>query len=374
MDIVAIPLPGRYEKEGFVIIPPVMRRFIVAMVLFMGVMFVLFRFSELESILPTLQRANLWFLALALLIQAAWFFVLGWDFHSIYGLLGLKESLRRLTLIATAGSFVNIVTLSAGVGGLAMFIAEGRNRRLPPGKVTVASALYLVIDEAAFLCVLTLGLIVLIRRNDLGPGEITAALILLVIATFWAFMLYLGYRSAEALGEALAKMARLVNSILRPIIHREYLSEARAHSFAREIAEGVGSLPEKYRSLIQPFLLSLAGKALLMAVLICSFLSFGVPFTAGTIVAGFAIAYLFLIVSPTPSGIGIVEGVMAIALVSLRVNLSHAVIITLAYRAVTFWLPLAVGALAFRSLQLNKTVNPIAVYKESSQGRGKTGS
>ena len=187
-------------------------------------------------------------------------------------------------------------------------------------------------------------------------------------------MLYLGYRSAETLGKFLAKMARLVNSLLRPILHREYLSEVRAHSFAREIAEGVGSLPENYRSLIQPFLLSLASKALLMAVLICSFLSFGVSFTAGTIVAGFAIAYLFLIVSPTPSGIGIVEGVMAIALVSLRVNFSHAVIITLAYRAVTFWLPLAVGALAFRSLQLNKTVNPPTGYTNYFQNREKTGS
>ena len=92
-----------------------------------------------------------------------------------------------------------------------------------------------------------------------------------------------------------------------------------------------------------------------MAVLICSFLSFDVPFSAGTIVGGFAIAYLFLIVSPTPSGIGVVEGVMALALSSLRVDFSQAVIITLAYRGITFWLPLAVGALAFRALHAQGT-------------------
>ena len=337
-----------------------MRKLIVVTVLFLGVMFVLFRFSELENIIQTLHGANPLFLTLAFFIQAMWFFVLGWTFHSIYGLLGLKESLRRLTLIATAGSFVNIVTPSAGVGGLAMFISEGRTRSFPPGKVTVASALYLVLDETAFLCVLAMGLIVLIRRNDLGTGEIAAALILLAIASVWTFLLYLGYHSAEALGETLAKMAGAMNRIIRPILHREYLSEERAHSFASEIADGLGSLPEKPRSLIQPFLLSLASKVLLMAILICSFLSFAVPFTVGTIVGGFAIAYLFLIVSPTPSGIGIVEGVMAIALVSLRVNISHAVIITLAYRAVSFWLPLAVGALAFRALQLKKTKIPDA--------------
>jgi len=143
-----------------------------------------------------------------------------------------------------------------------------------------------------------------------------------------------------------------------PILHREYLSETRAYAFAIEISEGLSALPERPRSLVQPFVLSLLNKVLLMGVLVCSFLSFDVPFSAGTIVGGFAIAYLFLIVSPTPSGIGVVEGVMALALSSLRVNFSEAVIITLAYRGVTFWLPLAVGAVAFRALQATGTRAP----------------
>ncbi len=212
-----------------------MRKLIVLAVLFLGVMFVILRFTEVENLLGTLQRANPWYLALALVIQTAWFFVLGWTFKSIYVLLGLNESLRRLTLIAAAGSFVNIVTSSAGAGGLAIFISEGRTHSLPPGKVTVASALYLLLDEAAFLCVLALGMVVLIRHNHLGAGEIMAALILLAIATVLASLFYIGYRSTEALGNALAKLARLTNRIAWPFIHREYLSEARAHSFASEI-------------------------------------------------------------------------------------------------------------------------------------------
>ena len=80
-------------------------------------------------------------------------------------------------------------------------------------------------------------------------------------------------------------------------------------------------------------------------------MAFQVPFSAGTIIGGFAIAYLFLIVSPTPAGVGIIEGVMPLALSSLRVPWSEAVVVTLAYRGITFWLPLAVGAIAFRALQ-----------------------
>lgn len=332
-----------------------MKKIMVVVFLCLGAILIILSFSELEDIIAMLQRANPWYLALALGIQLVWFAVLGLTFKSIYRVLGLKESMRRLTFVAIAGGFVNVVAPSAGIGGMAIFINDGRGRGQPSGKVTVAGALYFLLDEAAFLCVLALAMIILARRGNLSTGEIAAALVLLCMACGITFFLYLGYRSAEALGNALAKIARLINRVIRPFIRREYLSEARAHTFASEIAEGLASLPEKSRSLFRPFLLSLLNKSLLMLILLVAFLAFSVPFTAGTIIGGFAIAYLFLIVSPTPSGIGVVEGVMALALRSLRVDFSQAVVITLAYRAVTFWAPLAVGALAFRFLNLHNS-------------------
>jgi len=57
-----------------------------------------------------------------------------------------------------------------------------------------------------------------------------------------------------------------------------------------------------------------------------------------------------LIVSPTPSGLGVVEGAMTIALNTLRVEMAAALLITLSYRFITLWFPLAVGAVAFRIL------------------------
>jgi uncharacterized protein (TIRG00374 family) len=116
------------------------------------------------------------------------------------------------------------------------------------------------------------------------------------------------------------------------------------------MADDLKSLPQKSYSLLKPMLFALANKALLIGVLAASFLSFEVPLTAGTVIGGFSITYLFLIFSPTPSGIGIVEGIMPLALSSLRVSWSQAVIVTLAYRGITFWVPLGVGAVAFRVL------------------------
>jgi hypothetical protein len=307
-------------------------------------------FSELETIMSTLRKAHLTFFILAIIVQLIWFITAARMYQSIFHLLGVYESTLTLSRIATAANFINVVAPTAGVGGIALFASEAHRRGHPSGKVTVAAALFMLLDQAAFLCVLALGLIVLARRNDLDVSEISASLLLLGTAISYAFVLYLGYRSEEKLGNLLAKIARGINRIVKFFRKQEYLSETRAHEFAHEVAEGFSGLTEKPSSLIRPILWGILSKILLMCILICAFLSFEVPFSAGTIIAGFSITYLFLIVSPTPSGIGIVEGLMPIALTSLNVDWSQAVLITLTYRTVTFWVPFGIGAWAFRSI------------------------
>ena len=122
------------------------------------------------------------------------------------------------------------------------------------------------------------------------------------------------------------------------------------------MADGLSSLPNKPRGLLKPIFLAFLNKGLLICIMLCAFLSFQVPYSGGTVIGGFAIGYLFMIVSPTPSGIGVVEGVLPLALRSLRVVWSQAIVVTVVYRAMTFWVPLGVGALAFRNLHLDEKV------------------
>ena len=329
-----------------------MRKFLVLLVFFLGVVFIIFSFSELEHTIATLQRCNLWYILLALIIQIGWIFLVGITYRSLYRLLGMSESILSLTRVAAAATFVNVVMPTAGVGGIAIFVNSAKKDGHPTGKVTLAAALFVLFDYAAFLAVLALGWIVLIRRNDLNAGEITASLLLLAIALILAFTLYLGSRSAEAMGKFLARLAHLVNAILKPVIRRDYLREERAHEFAHEMADGLSSLPNRPRGLLKPLFLAFLNKGLLITVLLCAFLAFQVPFSGGTIIGGYAIGYLFMIVSPTPAGIGVVEGALPLALKSLRVVWSQAVVITIVYRAMTFWVPLGFGAWAFRSLHM----------------------
>jgi uncharacterized protein (TIRG00374 family) len=306
------------------------------------------RLSELQTIAETLRKSNWVFLSIAGLFECLWLYNLAITFGSLYRLVEVKETRLQLFLMTTSANFVNVVTTSAGVGGMAVFIDSARRRNLSTGRVMVVGALYILYDYAALMCLVALGFIVLIRRNSLQATELAAAAILLALFLNMAVLLYLGYRSAEKLDRVLAWLSRLVNRLVRPFIHREYLKEENAHGFAREIAEGIRMIRGKRKELAWPLLFSLNNKALLVCIMAFTFLTVGMPFTVGSVVGGVSIANLFLIVSPTPSGVGVVEGVLPFALGMLRVPWGNAVLITLIYRVVTFWFPLLVGIVTFR--------------------------
>ena len=328
-----------------------MRKVVIVIILLLGIALVIFSFAELKNISETLAHSNWRFLAVAFLFECLWIYNVAIDYGLLYRLVGLQEEKKRLLLVSSAATFVNVIAPTAGIGGMAVFLDDAKRRNHSTGRVTVVGALFVLFDYVAFLIILALGWVVLIRRNNLNAGEITASLILLGLAIVFALLLFLGYRSAAALGNALAWFARKINRIMRPLIHREYLSEKRAHEFSTEMAEGLDTIRGKKKNLIWPFLFALNSKALLICVLAFCFLAFGTPFTVGTLVGGFSIGYLFLIVSPTPAGLGVVEGAMTVALNTLRIRVDAAVLITFAYRALTFWFPLAVGGVSFRVLQ-----------------------
>jgi uncharacterized protein (TIRG00374 family) len=325
-----------------------MRKFLVAVVLLLGVYFLLTRLTEVEQVIQTLQRGEARWLALAIALHFAWMVNLAASYRAIYRLLGLKERIERLLLLSAAAYFVNIVAPTAGMGGMAVFVADSRERRQPTGRVTTAVALSVLYDYAGFLVVLALGLMVLIRRDRLGAAEITASLVLIAIALGLGSLIYLGLRSGERLGNALARLGGLVNKVLRPLLRRDYLDLKHAHGFARDVAAGLAQARKSRGGWLMPAALALCKQALLISILFMVFMAFSQPFSVGTLVAGYAIGYLFLIVSPTPSGIGFVEGAMTLALNGLRVPLAAAAVITLAYRGITLWLTLAYGLIAFR--------------------------
>ena len=84
------------------------------------------------------------------------------------------------------------------------------------------------------------------------------------------------------------------------------------------------------------------------------FYSLGFHIKATTLLAGYIIGIVVLIVSPTPNGIGFVEGSMVIVFTALGVPKEIATTATLIYRGFAFWLPFFIGLFFLQQTRLKK--------------------
>ncbi len=333
------------------------RRILFLIALFGGAGFIALHFSELRADVLALRRGDLDLIILALGVVILINVNVALSYQAIFRGLGMEASIWTLIPLSAAASFVNIVAPSVGASSVALFATEARRHGHPVGRVTVAAMLYMLFDIAGFVVVLLAGIVVLVRRNSLDAVEITAAGYLTLISVVLGILFYLGLQSAERLEGALVWLARGVNRVAGWLKRPVLLAESRVHAFAVDTADGLLHMRRLKRNFLLPIFLSLTNRALFIAILLLMFLAFRTPFSAGTIIGGFSIGYLFTIVSPTPAGIGVVETLMPLGLVSLNVPLGRATIITLGYRALTFWFPLLLGFGAVQYLRLGRRVD-----------------
>ncbi len=328
-----------------------MRKIIQVIVIILAVLYVVVSFTQIQTIIETLRKGNLPFLLVAFLFELLCLFNATAVYRSIYELVGLHESRKIMFLMTTAATFVSMIAPSGGMSGMAVFIDTAKARKQSSGRVLVVGILYLLYEYAALLCIVLAGFVVLLRRGHLSAGEVSAAAFMFAIAVADAVILYLGYKSQHRLGRLLVGISTFINRLLHRIFHRDLINVDSAYNLSVEIAEGIKTIRGNPNKIMWPFLFALNNKAILIFVLAFVFMALNVPFSVGTIIGGFSISQLFYYVSPTPGGVGVVEGLFPLILTTLRVPFGKAMLITLTYRGITLWLPLLIGFFSFRIIQ-----------------------
>ncbi|MFV1858143.1 MAG: YbhN family protein [Anaerolineales bacterium] len=325
-----------------------MRRLLILLAISIAAFFFFSRVAELEQVIQSLREGDPAWLALAVVVQLVWLVNVTASFWVIYRILGLREQFAHLGLVAVSAQFVSVVAPSAGMGGMAILIADGKKRSLPSSRVTTGGALFVFLEQSSLLAVVLLGLFFLFRLNQLSTASVLAMLVLAGIALGTGMVLVMGMRSPALLAGVLTRLGTLLNRLLRPILRRESVDLSRALPFAEDVYEGLQVVRKAPSKLLVPAALAFSSKALLIVILGLIFVAFGQPFTITILIASFSIGYLFYIVSPTPSGIGFVEGAMILVMTSLGLTLAISAVIAIAFRGVTFWLTLLYGMLALR--------------------------
>ena len=328
------------------------RRQLLLWILVIGFFWVvLTHLPQLRELMRTLAAGRWDWIAAAVGFQALYFVFFTASYQAAFATVGLESRFRDLLAVTFGSYFVNVVAPSGGASGAALFVDDAARRGQPPARAATALVLQLAADYIGVVVVVALGLGYLYSHGVLQAYQWLGAIVMVLLTGSLLGVLALGLEKPAWLQRLLAWVERLVAAVMARLKRGSPLGLDWAAEHTAEFVAAAEAMRARPRQLGRLALVALAAHLADLGTLYCLFRAFGPHVPLGTLFAGYAMAILFWIISPTPQGIGIVEGAMTLALTSLGVNGSVAAVVTLAFRGLAFWLPFAVGFWLLRRLR-----------------------
>jgi uncharacterized membrane protein YbhN (UPF0104 family) len=281
--------------------------------------------GELRQTLGALQMARWSWLVIGLVLTAASYLAAA---VAQLGAVDPPLALGRTTLVQVASSFAGRLT-PASLGGMGLNVRYLQRAGMDRPAAVAAVA----VNTAAGALVHVLGLLVaavLVGHTRLSPAHIPK-----------------GWPALVALAGALAAVGlalwsplgrrRLVTPTLRA--GRELATVLRRPGKAAQLLGGSAGVTLTY--------------ALALA---CSLAAFDAHLPLASTVAVYLAGAAVASVSPTPGGLGAMEAALVAGLTAVGAPTGPAVAGVLAFRLLTFWLPILPGWLAYRALRADGTI------------------
>jgi uncharacterized protein (TIRG00374 family) len=291
--------------------------------------------KELEKVGETIHSGTWYWVVAAVFLQI---------FHYLFHAFAIKRSFRALQIkwrgreilpASLAALAVNVIAPSMNISGMAYLVDAARRRGLPTTGALVATGVTVIVDGVVFTCfALGVGL-VLFGRGGLSTALLTSILVLLGIILFFVVSLTFFWRHPDQLERWLF-----------------FVGKKRKDHWVKEWNR-VTKLPLKIRTLVYVLLPEIAAHFCNFGSLCFIFAAFHQDGLGLQPAIAYTVGVLFVILSPTPMGIGFAESGMAVAMLGQGVPLASATAIAIAYRGLSFWIPFIIGAVILHYLHIN---------------------
>lgn len=328
------------------------RRWIILTLTVLFLWAVVSRFTELAQLKSTLQEGQAGWILAALLSQVIYFIAFSASYQAAFDTVEIHTRTRDLIPVTLGALFVNLVVPAGIAGGTALFAQDFARRGKPAARTATGVLLQLVADFTAFAFILIPGISHLFLYHDLKVYEILAAILLILLTISLGLIVLLGIWRPAWLERVFEFSRRIANRLAASLRRPPFLSEEWARENAEEYNRAAQAVAGHPASLVRTLVVALLAHLLDILTLSILFRAFNQPVSLGTLVAGYAMGILFWIISITPQGIGVVEGVMALTFTSLGIPGAVATTVVLVFRGLTFWIPMLLGFLAIQRMQI----------------------
>jgi uncharacterized protein (TIRG00374 family) len=231
---------------------------------------------------------------------------------------------------------------------------DAAQRGASPSRAAGGVLITLLADVAAFVPVMSVGLLYLGLRGVLRTYQLLTACVVLLMTAGLGTLLLLGRRE-ERLRNVLDRVRGLAARVAGWLNRSPPLAEAWAEKNAAEFAAAATAVAEHPWRLVRTLGVALLAHLLNMLSLYLLILAFYRWMGLGSLVAGYAISLTFRFASITPQGVGVAEGVVVLAYESLGMPAAQATAVTLAFHGMSVWLPILTGFVVLRRLKTFRT-------------------
>jgi len=314
---------------------------IIVFIALLGLVFIVLDWTQIRS---ALAQASWKPVPFALAATALSYLCISLSFARVSRLLGVPMNLRDLTLVGFLSTVLNHVVSSGGAAGYSVRFALMNRHGVGIRDVLAVSFLHFYLTSLVMIGMLPVGLLYLVQHAAVSRGTavLLAALAgVVILATLLATLLLFSSRARQKL---IGWMVRVVRRLSR----REV--EASLVRFHETLREGVAAMRRQPSAILVIMTLVAIDWTASAVTLWFAFKALGVSLLPGQVITGFVIGIVAGVSSMIPGGLGVQEGSMAGIFALLGVAFDRAVLASIFFRVVYFFIPYIISLTLYRGL------------------------
>ncbi len=324
-----------------------LRAAIVFLVIVAALFLLLPRLAGQAHAVDLVRNANPALLVIAVVLEVGALLFYSLLFRRLLRLLQFPVKLSLSLRINVAGLAAAHLFSAGGVGGAAVQYRVLQKRGMPHSLVLIAVIFQNAFAYYVLYALFGVGLLTLILRGEADDVAMAFAAVFVVLLSglsFYGFWLL-------AHPSSLRRTAHRVVGWLGRRWERLSIPDERLEGWLDGVVDGWRRLRLDGRRHWRTIGLSVGYWGFDILCLLMVMLAFHQWVPIYYVLIAYGIAFVVGTVSPTPGGLGAVEGVMMAMLVSFGMQSAAAVAVVLVYRLINFWLPIPFGMLSYAHLR-----------------------
>lgn len=299
--------------------------------------------TDTERLYFLVREAKWWYVLLALVTQLLYYTLFVFLYRESLEIYDVKWSFKKIAPMVLVSLAVGIVTPLGYWAGIGVLLYKAQQEQIPRASVSTGIFLATLFDLLTLFFLLSCSMIILKLHHVIYFYEVVGYIIFAAIVLGALLSFVLGVMKPEKLTKILNFFQKQLNLLSQLTKKKDALEEDWGETRSKQIATLSTRLVTQRHRLKRLVFCSFSMHLANILTLFLLFLSFGETISGGPLLSGYSIGRLFLIVSPTPQGIGFVESIMPIVFTSQGIGAEVATLATLTFRGLTLWLPVLIG-------------------------------